>query len=213
MIEKLTIEREEIVIRGKSFKIVRPAKLEEIFEGDPFLETEKFPLWFKVWEASVILADYIAGIKPPKKILELGAGLGVVSIVAAGFGHQVLATDYDELPLKFIELSAKENELSENLKIRTLDWKNPDLNEKFNIIAGSEIVFRKSFYEPLLNLFKNFLEPDGEILLAHSSERKRMLIPFLYKAQHEFEVLTSIRKLKGEDGIQEIILNKLVPKG
>lgn len=212
MIEGLTIEREEIVIRGKSFKIVRPAKLEEIFEGDPFLETEKFPLWFKIWEASMVLADYIAGISPSKKILELGAGLGVISIVAAGFGHQVLATDYDELPLKFIELSARENKLSENLRIKTLDWKNPDLNEKFHLIAGSEIIFRKSFYEPLLNLFKTLLEPDGEILLAHSSERKRVLIPFLYKAQHEFEVLTSIRKLKGEDGIQEIILNKLVPK-
>lgn len=212
MLEKLTIEREEIVIRGKSFKIVRPAKLEEIFEGDPFLEADKFPLWFKIWEASIVLADYIAGISPSKKILELGAGLGVISIAAAGFGHQVLATDYEELPLKFIELSAKENKLSENLRIKTLDWKNPNLNEKFNIIAGSEIIFRKSFYEPLLNLFKNLSEPDGEILLAHSSERKRVLIPFLYKAQHEFEVLTSIRKLKGEDGIQEIILNKLIPR-
>lgn len=212
MIEKLTLEKEEIIVRDKSFKIVKPAKLEEIFEGDPFLEVDKFPFWFKIWEASIVLAHYIAGIEPPKKILEIGAGLGVVSIVAAGFGHQVLATDLDELSLKFVELSAIENNLSQRIKICKLDWRNPELSEKFDIIAGSEVISKKSLFDPLLSLFKNFLEEKGEILLAHSAERKRLLIPFLYKAQKDFDVLTSIRKLKSEDDVQEIILNRLIPK-
>ncbi|QER41205.1 methyltransferase domain-containing protein [Thermodesulfobacterium sp. TA1] len=208
--DKLTLENELITVKDKSFKIVRPAKLEEIFEGDPFLEVEKFPLWFKVWEASLVLADYVAGLTSPKKILELGAGLGVVSLVAAGFGHEVLATDYDKQPLKFLELSAKENGLS--LKTQVLDWTSPNLQGKFELIVGAEIVFRKSLFDPLLEIFKNFLTDQGEVLLAHSGDRKRVLVPFLYKAQEHFEVLTSIRKIKGEDGTQEIILNKLLFK-
>lgn len=209
-IDTLTLETEKITVRDKTFKIIRPAKLEEIFEGDPFLEVEKFPLWFKVWEASLVLADYVAGLSPSKKILELGAGLGVVSLVAAGFGHEVLATDYDEVPLRFLELSAKENGLS--IRTQVLDWRKVNLQEKFDVILGAEIVFRKSLFDPLLDLFKNLLADQGEVILAHSGDRKRLLVPFLYKAQEHFEVLTSIRKLKEKEGTQEVILNKLVFK-
>ncbi|WP_051173258.1 class I SAM-dependent methyltransferase [Thermodesulfobacterium hveragerdense] len=205
-IDALTLETEKITVRDKTFKIIRPAKLEEIFEGDPFLEVEKFPLWFKVWEANLVLIDYVARLSPSKKILELG----VVSLVAAGFGHEVLATDYDELPLKFLELSAKENGLS--IRTQVLDWRKVTLHEKFDVILGAEIVFRKSFFDPLLELFKNLLVDQGEVILAHSGDRKRLLVPFLYKAQEHFEVLTSIRKLKEQESTQEIILNKLVFK-
>jgi predicted nicotinamide N-methyase len=207
-IKNLTLEIEEISIRGETLKIFLPAKLEEIFQGDPFLEVEKFPFWAKIWEASLVLADYVATLESPKKILELGAGLGVPSLVAAKFGHDVLATDYEELPLEFIKLSAKEN----NLKVKTkiLDWRNPDFSQKFDLIIGSEIVFRKSLFEPLIELFKNYLEDEGEVILSHPSERKRVLIPFLYEAQKYFKVLTSIRRFKSDGETVEIILNKLL---
>jgi len=207
-IKNLTLETEEISIRGETLKIFLPAKLEEIFQGDPFLEVEKFPFWAKIWEASLILADYVATLGPPKRILELGAGLGVPSLVAAKFGHDVLATDYEELPLEFIKLSAKENNL--NVKTKILDWRNPDLSQKFDLIIGSEVVFRKSLFEPLIELFKNYLEDEGEVILSHPSERKRVLIPFLYEAQKYFKVLTSIRRLKSDGETVEIILNKLL---
>lgn len=209
-LETLELEEEEIVIREKKLKIFKPKRLEDVFQGDPFLEVEKFPFWFKVWEGSLILADYLATVEPPKKILELGAGLGIPSLIASSFGHQVIASDYEMLPLKLIGLSAQIN----NLKIKTLflDWKNPQLFEKFDLIVGAEVVFKKSLFEPLLELFKNYLNPNGEVILAHSLERKRILIPFLYKAQTFFEILTSIRKLKTNEEVIEIVLNKLIPK-
>lgn len=209
-LENLELETEEITIRGRKIKIFKPKKLEDIFQGDPFLEVEKFPFWFKVWEGSIILADYLATLKPPKKILELGAGLGVPSLVASSFGHEVVASDYEILPLKLIELSAKFNNL--NIRTLVLNWKNPQLSEKFDLIIGAEVVFKKSLFNPLLDLFKNFINKEGEVVLAHSSERKRILIPFLYQAQAFFQVLTSVRKLKSQDETIEIVLNKLIPK-
>ncbi|MFN3921176.1 MAG: class I SAM-dependent methyltransferase [Caldimicrobium sp.] len=207
---KLTLETEELTIRGKTLKICRPAKLEEIFEGDPFLESEKFPLWFKIWEASIVLADYVATLSPPLEILEIGAGLGIPSLVASAFGHKVLATDIEELPLKFLEKSAKENGLS--IEVQKLDLLNPKLIKKFDVIMGAELVFKKKFYEPLLSLFINYLKPEGTILLAHSSERKASLIPFLHQAHSFFEIQTSIRRLRSEEEILEIILNRLLLK-
>ncbi len=205
------LEKEEVVIRGKKIYLYKPARLEDVFTGDPFLDVEKFPFWFKLWEASFILADYVATIPPVKKIIELGAGLGMVSLCAAAFGHDVLATDYQDLPLKLIKLSAKEN----SLKVKTLklDWTNPEIEETFDLVIGAEIVFKKKYNSLLLELFKKLSHKGTEIILAHDAERKRVLVPFLYEAEKEFEVLTSIRKLKSEDGeVIEVILNKLIPK-
>ncbi len=210
MTEELELEEEEITLRWKSLKILRPKRLEDIFQGDPFLETEKFPFWFKIWEAGLVLADYLASLSEKKKILELGCGLGVVSLFASAFGHEVLATDLEELPLRILKKSAEINNLS--LRIQKLDILKPNLNETFDIIAASEILYKKSFYEPLLEFLKGFLKPDGEVLLAHSEERKRSLIPFLVKAQNFFEVQTSIRRLKTQDETITIILNRLIPK-
>ncbi len=209
-LNKITLEKEKITIRGKELIFYKPACLEEIFVGDPFYEVEKFPFWVKIWEASIVLADYIATLKPPLELLELGAGLGISSLVAASFGHKVLATDKEELPLKLLEKSAKENNLS--LTTKTISWLSPEFSQRFDIIMGSEIIFNQSLFEPLLQLFKTYLKPKGKIILSHSAERKRILIPFLYKAQKSFEIQTSIKKLKGENETWEIILNKLLPK-
>ncbi|NPA40357.1 MAG: methyltransferase [Thermodesulfobacteria bacterium] len=209
-INKLTIEKEPVVIRGKKIVVVKPAKLEEIFQGDPFLNVEGFPFWFKIWEAGIVLADYVASVPPVKKILEIGAGLGVPSLVAAAFGHDVLATEYQELPLEFIKRSAEEN----NLKLRTaiLDWTNPQIDEKFDLIIGAEVVFKKSLFMPLIELFKKLLKDDGEVIIAHNTERKRVLVPFLYYAQQEFDIMSSVRKIHGDGETVEVVLNKLVFK-
>ncbi|MCD6489950.1 MAG: methyltransferase domain-containing protein [Thermodesulfobacterium sp.] len=207
-LKNLTIEKEEITVRGHTLKIFLPAKLEEIFQGDPFLEVEKFPFWARVWESSLVLADYVVTIEPPKKILEIGAGLGVPSLAAAKVRHKVCATDFEKLPLEFIKLSAKENNLT--IETQILDWTKPNLSGKFDLIIGSEVVFRKSLFKPLIELFKNYLEEGGEVILSHPSERKRTLIPFLHEAQKNFKILTSIRKLKSEGETVEIILNKLL---
>ncbi len=210
-IEKLTLETESITIKGKTLKIFRPARLEEVFDGDPFLESEKFPLWLKIWEASIVLADYLGSIPPGKEILELGAGLGVISLFAASFGHKVVAADKEELPLRLLEKSAQENRLS--LSIQKINWSAPEISQRFDLIVGAEIIFRKDHFEPLLRLFKTLIKPQGEILLAHSSERKRVLIPFLHRAQEFFEIQTSIRRLRSQEETEEIILNRLLPKG
>ncbi len=208
-ISRLTLEKEPITIRGRTVTLVKPAKLEEVFQGDPFLNVEEFPFWFKVWEASIVLADYIASLNEKKKILEIGAGLGLPSLIAASFGHDVTATEYQELPLEFIKLSAKESGV--NLKTQLLDWRNPQLDDTFDLIIGAEVVFKKSLFEPLIELFKKYLKPNGEVILAHNMERKRVLVPFIYYAQKDFEILTSIRRIKGEEEA-EIVLNKMIFK-
>ncbi|MCS7149340.1 MAG: protein N-lysine methyltransferase family protein [Caldimicrobium sp.] len=206
----LTLEEDQITIRGKTLKIIRPAVLEEVFKGDPFLDLDRFPFWFKIWESSLILADYLSTIEPPKDILEIGAGLGVASLFASSFGHNVVASDYEELPLELLERSASENGLK--IQKMKLNWLEPSLNQRFDLIVGAEVIYKRSFYDPLIHLFQRGLKDSGEVILAHSIDRKRILVPFLHRAESFFHIMTSIRRLKGPEETSEIVLNRLIPR-
>ena len=211
MKDNITLEEVRFVVGGKGLILMRPKKLDEIFRGNPFEKVESFPLWFKVWEASLVLADYLSKVFPPKAVLELGCGLGIPSIVGSAFGHKVLATDYQDLPLQLVQEAAKRNNL--HLNTKKLNWLDPQLEGTFDLIVSAEIVYREESFSPLLNLFKAHLREGGEIVLSHSWERVRVLIPFLNQAQREFIVKTSIRRLSGDNGeVFEVFLNRLTPK-
>ncbi len=208
--QDLPLVKEPLKIRGKEIVVFRPADLDPFFEGESFKLSE-FPFWAKLWEASLVLADFVATLEPPKRILEIGAGLGVPGLTAAAFGHQVTLTDYDDLPLNLIQRSAEANGLS--VKIVTLDWLNPNDLGQFDIILGAEVVYAGRLFQPLLDIFRRYLLPGGEIYLSHDRERMRILAPFLKMAENEYEVATSFRRLRTEEGTYEIILNRLRPKG
>jgi len=209
-LNSLSLDKEEVCVKGRRLYVYRPARLEEVFQGDPFLEVYRFPFWVMIWLASLPLAEYLASLPPPLDILEIGAGLGVPSLFASAFGHRVVTTDREELPLKLLKRSAEEQGIE--LRVETLDFFNPRLEGKFDVIAGAEVVIKSSLFEPLLNIFKTYLKPDGHVILAHEIERKRTLVPFLFKAEELFRVETKLVRLKDEEKSIEIVLNRLTFK-
>ena len=90
---------------------------------DPQDIFQNFPLWIKIWEASLVLAEYLAGMEAEegKRLLEIGCGIGVVGIVASSFGHHLTMTEYNQDALNFARANALLNEAS-SLETRTLEW-------------------------------------------------------------------------------------------
>jgi len=39
----LSLDKEEVCLKGKRLYVYRPARLEDVFQGDPFLEAHRFP--------------------------------------------------------------------------------------------------------------------------------------------------------------------------
>jgi len=63
---------------------------EEAFEQEEFL-----PYWAELWPSAVALAQEVARLDlDGRRVLELGCGLGLPSVVAALGGAHVLATDW-----------------------------------------------------------------------------------------------------------------------
>jgi len=155
----------ELVINGRQFQMLLPKDLTRFINTrDVFNE---FPLWAKIWPASWVLADYLAGmpVAPTKKILEIGAGTGLVSIAAASFGHDITLTESNPDALQFARANALTNGCAQ-LPILELDWNRPQLKHTVDYIVASEVTYKKDDLQSLLSLFKQCLNPDGEVLLS-----------------------------------------------
>ncbi len=209
--KRYNLELEPLHIRGRELLLFKPANIEELIPEDPFKDVQNFPFWAKIWEAALVLADFMATVKPQGRVLELGAGLGVAGLTAAAFGHEVVITDYDEECLEFVRLNAALNQL-ERVTVVKLDWREPKDLGQFEIIIGAEVVFSGRYFETLFGLFKKYLAPGGVIYLAHDKDRLRTLAPFLYLAEKDFEQAVSQRKLRAKDETYEIVISRLIPR-
>jgi len=187
--KKYATETTELAINGRKFKILLPRNLSQFINTNDVMHD--FPLWAKIWPASWILASHLAEMpaSEDKNFLEIGGGTGLVSIVAASFGHHITMTEYNPDALQFARANALVNQCP-RLNIQELDWNHPRLAGQFDYIVASEVSYKKEDIEPLLMLFKNSLTTDGEVLLAGEM---RKLSKAYYKA---LETMFDIRILK-----------------
>ena len=131
------------------------------FGGD-----EKIPYWAILWPSAIGLAEHIAqmlGLKA-KKVLELGAGIGLPSLVAAKAGADVLTTDWYVEALIFAQANASINKTK--LETKLLDWRETPPNLKFDIILGADILYEQRNLQPVLEMMDHLLAPNGTVFLS-----------------------------------------------
>jgi len=203
-------ETTDMTIRSRKFQFLLPRSLDRFINTDNLLQ--HFPLWAKIWEASWILADYMAAASPDsdKHVLEIGGGIGLVGITAAAFGHSITMTESDNHAINFAKANAALNGVN-NLKIDKLDWNKPSLNGRFDVIIASEVVYKEKDFEPLENLFKTYLAPMGEIVLA-SGMRNTTMAFFNYLSQ-TYNVRAQKKILRSDDDEKiTVVLARMAPK-
>jgi predicted nicotinamide N-methyase len=211
---RYTVAFEPLKIREHKLQLLKITDLEQILEGkDPLKDVSTFPFWIRLWEAAIVLSEYVAGLPNAKgaSLLELGAGLGAPGLTAAAAGFDVTLSDYEELILDFERINAAASRL-DTVRFAMLDWLDPPEMEQFDVIIGAEILFREEFFQPLLNVLRRALKPDGVVYLAHDVKR-RSLEPFLKLAEKEYRISASQRKLKSLDEDKIILLTRLQPRG
>nr|WP_290225774.1 hypothetical protein [Trichocoleus desertorum] len=103
-------------IAGKQLTIFNVANNYELLDKidpDDFQKDERMPYWAEIWPASIALAEFV--LTRPQfrqaRCLELGSGVGVVSVAGAIAGAQMLTTDYFAEALDFSQLNASANQV------------------------------------------------------------------------------------------------------
>lgn len=199
-------ESVDIVVNHRKFSLLLPKYLYGFINPHDVLHD--FPLWAKIWPASWVLSTYLADmpVDANRQFLEIGAGVGLVSIVAATFGHRITLSEYNPDALNFARANAHCNNCLD-LPIIPLDWQRPRLKARYDFIVGSEIAYKKAYLDPLLQLFKSHLKPDGEIILAWEIRKSSQnLFDFFHSV---FDIMVVKKTLRSKTTINRIMLMKL----
>ena len=80
-------------VGGLALSLLRPGTPEDLIDEEAFADDEFLPYWAELWPAAHALAAAlppVAGLR----VVELGCGLGLPSLVAAARGADVTATDW-----------------------------------------------------------------------------------------------------------------------
>ena len=91
----MTTVTEAIDIGGARFVLERPAEPESLIDEGAFADDEFLPYWAERWPSGIALAEHLAAHDlRGARVLEIGCGLGLPSLVAARLGADVVATDW-----------------------------------------------------------------------------------------------------------------------
>jgi tRNA1(Val) A37 N6-methylase TrmN6 len=199
-------ETTEVVVNGRKFNILLPKYLYRFM--NPIDVFHDFPLWAKIWQASWVLAAYLAEmpVDPDKRLLEIGAGVGLVSIVAATFGHQITMSEFNPDALNFAYANAALNHCP-GLPILKLDWHRPQLKAKFETIVASEVTYKQKDFSALIQLFRSALQPTGEIILAFEVRKSGKDIFNVFKS--DFNIKVEKKLLRSETAATPIMVFKM----
>ncbi|HEY5086600.1 MAG TPA: methyltransferase domain-containing protein [Gemmatimonadaceae bacterium] len=158
---------DDVRVGDRNVNILRPRSADDLISESDFERDERLPYWAELWPSSTILANFItADSRPRGRLIELGAGVGLVSLAAALAGHEVTATDYYEDALAFARANSFRN-LGYEVKTALVDWRAvPAGFPRFDVVLASDVLY-ESRYAPLVaGVVDRFLSARGVAYIA-----------------------------------------------
>ncbi len=146
------------------------------------ISSETWPLFGLIWAsgealASLMLTEDIAG----KRVLEVGCGLGLASLVLNHRLADITATDIHPEAAGFMQENTRIN-LHRPIPFFRSDWADtaPELGY-FDLIIGSDLLYERSHVIPLASFIDQHARPGCEVILVdpgrghHANFSKRMV--------------------------------------
>jgi predicted nicotinamide N-methyase len=158
---------DRIVVGTVDLAILRPRNPDELISEEDFARDERLPYWADIWPSSLLLAEHIQeGGIPAGRVLELGCGLGLVTMAAMRAGCEVLATDYYDDALRFTRVNAWRN-LGREPATRLVDWRAlPDDLGVFDHIVAADVLYERPHAALVAEAVARALRPGGTALIA-----------------------------------------------
>ena len=131
------------------------------------ISSSLWSLFGQVWPSGRVLAEAMSHFDVAgKRILELGCGLGLSSLVLAQRGANVVASDHHPLAESFLAYNAGLNDLPA-VAYRDLPWAVPDATlGSFDLIIGSDILYERDHAAQVAAMMLRHANPDAELLVT-----------------------------------------------
>jgi len=196
-------------VSGKALTFVRPKNPDEVLDDcteEEFRRDSQLPYWADFWPSSEITAPFAASLAVPSaaRVLEIGAGLGVVS---AAFAHAhphacTIVSDLNFDAALYISENCTLNRL--NASVLCFDWRHSPFKEQFDIIIGCDILYEERWIDTVLAYIKENLRTQGRAYVSDPGRKhwplfkqKSINAGFLYR--------TAAQGVPQNNGLIEII--------
>ncbi|KAM9252273.1 EEF1A lysine methyltransferase 3 [Cariama cristata] len=127
-----------------------------------------------VWEAALSLCRYLEEERfdfQGRTVIELGAGTGIVGILAAFLGGDVTITDQPaalEQIRENVRLNFPAGSATTQPRVRALVWGRDEgsFQQEYGVVLGSDIVYHPPSFSPLLGTLRHLCGPRSIALLS-----------------------------------------------
>ncbi len=174
---------------GRDVLVARPRDSEALLDEEAFdARDEYLPYWAELWPSAIALARVVArrGLRG-RRVLELGAGLGLPGLAAALGGARVTLTDWAPEAM----VAARDNAARNAVEVEALvvDWRAPAAlvaHAPWDLVLLADVLYEERNVAPLLSLLPQLT---GEVLLADPG--RATAEPFLAAAASTWDVTTT----------------------
>ena len=169
-----------------------------------------FPFWAKLWPSSIALLDVLEShphLIQNKHVLEIGAGIGLPSLMMADIVKSIQISDYDKEAVALLQKNIEHLQL-QNAEALQLDWNAIPENIQPDVVLLSDVNYDPTQFDPLVALIDNFIQQGCTIIL--STPQRIMASPFVQKIEtsitEQYEVLVDENGIPKEISI--LVLSK-----
>jgi len=159
------VVEEVVAVAGQDVALLRPRDYDAMLTEEAFEREDLLPYWAEVWPSARELAEVLGARQwRGARMLELGCGLGLASIVAARAGARVTASDWSQLAIDNLIDNAARNGVE--LETIVADWDEPSAlldAAPFDLVVAADVLYEIRKGETLSWLLPRLA---GEVILA-----------------------------------------------
>lgn len=167
-----TTRQQDIRLGGCDYRIRSLSDLQQFSDPDGRAEklgisSAQWCLFGQIWPAGRLLANSVSRFDiEGKRILEIGCGLGLASLVLQRRGADIVASDIHPLAEPFLAYNSALNSLP-SVAYRKLRWAValPTLGQ-FDLIIGSDVLYERTHAELLAALVGRHARDRSEVLIT-----------------------------------------------
>lgn len=145
------------------------------------ISSAQWPLFGQLWASGERLAEAMHGHDVEgKRILELGCGIGLASLVLQRRGADIVASDVHPLAESFLAYNSALNDLP-SVDFRCVDWtRHLATLGQFDLIIASDVMYERGQALALADAITGYARDDAEIVVVdpgrgHASHLLRAL--------------------------------------
>lgn len=145
--------------------------------------TTPFPFWAKIWPSAFALFKVLKSnpaLIQDKHVIELGAGIGLPSLMMAATTKSIRISDYDVEAVALLQKNIQHLEL-QNAQALLLDWNNVPENINAEVVILSDVNYDPMQFDTLIILIEKMINQGCTIIL--STPQRIMASPFVQKLE------------------------------